>query len=79
MATEFEKDTAKALVFSAGLAFDYEAFENTDLTESEQDEIIAEIQKFCTRGLKSIMKKHGNFDYNSTESIVDAIIYEDEN
>lgn len=76
MANEFIKDTAKALVFVSGMAFDGFAFEDLDLTGDEINEITKEIQKFCERGLKTLEKKYGDIPTTSTTDIIKHIMFE---
>ncbi|MCO6149072.1 hypothetical protein [Flavobacterium sp. NRK1] len=76
MASIFFKDTAKALVFTSGLAFDGFALDDSGLSEQEIDELIEEIEKFCKKGLSILEKKYGMIPITSATDIVDKIIYE---
>lgn len=78
MATnEFLKDTAKALVFASGMAFDGFAFDESEISEEEAQQICAEIQRFCESGIKRLEKKYNtNIPITSTEDIINAILFE---
>lgn len=77
MASEFLKDTAKALVYVSGANFDMFAYDATDLSEDEKRELQKEIEKFCESGLKRLEKKYGIYiPRTSTADVVDSIMYE---
>lgn len=76
MASQYVKDTAKALVFVSGMNFDGEAFSGLDLSEDEIQEICTEVQKFCERGLIALGKKYGTIPTSSTTEIVEHIMFE---
>lgn len=77
MADTLIKDTAKALVFISGMAFDGEAFEGSGLSNEETQELINEINKFCLSGLKRLENKHGvEIPVTSTDAVIDAMLFE---
>ena len=76
MASQYVKDTAKALVFVSGINFDMFAFEDLELTPEEENEITEEIKKFCERGLKALSLKYGDIPRSSTTEIVEHIMFE---
>jgi hypothetical protein len=77
MASQFVKDTAKAMVLVSGLAFDGEAVETLDLNEDEVQELMDEIQKFCKKGLAILDKKYGTIPRTSSDEIISHIMFED--
>lgn len=74
------KDIAIVLIAKTAICFDGEAFTECEpeLSEKDQDKIIAEIEKISQNMIAKIERKYNlSFQYaNSSHEIVDLILYE---
>ena len=78
MTKQEARDIARLLIASSGLSFDGEAFRDTDLSEKDIQKVIDSIQSICAYEIMRVERKNGlnNISIESTENIVNAILYE---
>jgi hypothetical protein len=81
MTKQEAKDIATVLIARTAVCFDGTAFDecNPELSETDQDKIIREIEIISQKMVERISKKlNVNFDYAfSSHEIVELIMYED--
>lgn len=80
MTKDQAKDIATVLIAKTAICFDGSAFDecNPELSETDINKIIREIEKISISMIERIEKKHDlSFDYaNGSHEVVDLILYE---
>ena len=76
MTKETVKDIAIALIAKSGENFDMFAFDEADISDTDRDKIISEIQHKCLKMITKIEDKYNITLKNSTAEIIDSIVYE---
>jgi len=76
MKKETARDIAIALIATSGEQFDLYCFDDSDISETDQDKILREIQKECRKMNSKIEAKYGITLGGSVAGIIDSIVYE---
>lgn len=71
------KIIAQILIAKAGQAFDIFAFEECEISDDEQKQVLDEIHKICNSTIQRISKKYGiDINSGSTKGIVESVLFE---
>ncbi len=70
------RDIALILIAKSGENFDMFAFDDYDLSYDDENKIIKEIQAECDKIITRLQKKYNVVFKDSTEEIVEQILYE---